>query len=533
VEESTSLNLVAELTLDQKIGQLVMAQAFGRFRSDSTSEYKALEELVTTYQISGFKLYHGYALGTLMFVGHMEKHAPIPLFFASDLEAGLGQQIVDAPRFPPISALGAIGDPDLAYRAGHAIAQEALRLGINLIFAPLLDLHTREDSYFGLRSIGKEPNLVARIGSQYIKGISSAGALSTAKYFPGNGKQIFCEDGSTTNNQNYVQLTRQEWMPFRAAISAGVDAVMVSHGAFPHLDPTTWDSDAGTRPAALSRQIVTGILRNELGFEGLIITDALNLPFLRKHTLRAIAREAVAAGSDLLIALTTPQDAIDSIRGIYDALERGLVNEAQIDQSVRRILQAKYRAKKNCLCNEPLYASSNAIGDDDTLGIIEEIAQKAVTLLKKPETGFPIVQRPTSITCFVIGTGQMTEQVRADPWQPWHKLSYREGVTISWTHVDPDIQGAVNLSASDADQPLVVVPLQMNQETKRALDYYLAMFNNSGRKVILALPIPPNDARELSPSSWASLWLPDFYQASRQALLRVILGESKAVGFLQ
>lgn len=536
MEKSAQLISVSDLTIEEKIGQLVLAQAFGRFRSTSASEYKPLAHLVQKHHLSGFKLYHGYGLGTLMFVSHIEKQARLPLFFASDLETGLGQQIVDAPRFPSIAALGAIRDFNLAYKTGYTIAQEALRLGINLIFAPLLDLHTQTDSYFGNRSIGHDPILVAEIGAQITQGISKAGAISTAKYFPGNGNQVFCQDGSTIINTKHEQLYNHDWIPFKKAISANVDAIMVSHGAFPSLDDSKWNSQAGVRPAALSHQIVTGILRNELGFEGIIVTDALNLPFLRKHSIRKVACEAISAGSDLLVALTTPQDATEAIKGVHDALDKGVISETQVDQSVERILKAKSKMGKNHLGKTALSKRDNAVGEDRTIKLIEEIAHRAVTLLKKPETGFPIKKRPVAVSCVLIGPHQTIEHLKADPWQPWHIHEPMQHVTINWTAIDPrdassDSQWRMKINWISTDF-IVIIPLQIDRDTKQLLDLFLNVSNNFDKKMILALPLSPNDANLLSPRSWASLWLPDFYQASRQALLSIILGESQPSGVL-
>ena len=521
------------LTLDQKIGQMVMAQAFGRFRSSDAYEYKLLENLVTAYQVTGFKVYHGYCLGTAMLISHLNAKAPIPLLIASDLEMGLGQQIVDAPRFPPIASLGAAGDTGLANRAGYSIAQEALRLGINQIFAPLLDLHTKDDKYFGLRSIGNQTELVSKIGSEFIKGVSRAGAISTAKYFPGNGDQVFCKDGSTIVNKNRQRLRRREWLPFQSAIMAGVDAIMVSHSAYPFLDDTKWDSDAGTKPAALSQSIVKNILRDELGFEGLIVSDALNLPFLRKHNVRDIAFHACVAGCDLLVALTTPQDAIDAIKGVYDALDQGMISETQIDQSVQRILNVKSKIKRDLfLGGQALDQYSYAIGTDETIKIIEEIAKHSITLLRKPETGFPILNRPASLTCLVIGQCKVLEQIQADPWQPWHKFQPIRNVTTQWMQVDPLKEDTLDMFLSDTDQPILIVLLQWDEKTRKKLDSYLNMIDEKNIRVILALPISPNDAKSLSHRAWVSIWLPDFYQASRQALLSVIFGECMPTGHL-
>jgi beta-N-acetylhexosaminidase len=532
MEESRQVVLLSDLSIEQKVGQMVIAQAFGRFRAESAAEYAALRRLVEEAHISGFKIYHGYALGTLMLTAHLDALSSIPLFFASDLEMGLGQQIVDAPRFPPASALGAAGSPELAFLSGCRVAQEALRLGINLVFAPLLDLHGPDERYFGLRCISGDPDITAEIGSRFLQGINQAGALSTAKYFPGNGEQQFLKDGSTTNSQERKRLEQWEWLPFVAAIRAGVSAVMVSHGAFPSLDAAPWNSDAGTVPAVLSRQVVTEILRKELGFDGLIITDALNLPFLHRNSMREIARHAVSAGSDLLVALTTSQDALEAIKGIYDSLDQGLVSEAQIDEPVRRILDAKRKIRMLRLDRQPLYKDSDLFGSDATLTVIEEIAQKSITLLKKPEADFPILKRPVSFLGILVGSGQAVEQIRPDRWQQWHKFPLVVGVSVKWTAVDPSKAIESQISLASEYHAVILVLLQTDAETGGAVETILNRLNECGHRVILGLPVTPNEAVKLAPYAWTSLWMPDFYQPSRQALLAIITGESQAIGRL-
>lgn len=530
MEKYRQVTFLSDLSIEQKIGQMIIAQAFGRFRSDCAAEYVELQRLVEEVHISGFKIYHGYALGMLMLAAHLEAHSTFPLFFASDLEMGLGQQIVDAPRFPPAAALGAVGSLDLAFRSGLQVGREALRLGINLIFAPLLDLHSFDDHYFGSRCISGAPDITADIGSHYIQGVIEAGALSTAKYFPGNGEQQFYNDGSTINRQKRERLEQWEWIPFISAIRTGVNAVMVSHGAFPDLDATPWNSSAGTIPASLSRKIVTETLREKVGYNGLIITDALNLPFLRNYSMRELAFHAVSAGSDLLVALATPQDALEAIKGIYDSLDQGVVSEDQIDNSVQRILNAKRRINFHRLDRQLLSLEHNLLGCDDTLTVIEEMAQGSITLLKKPETGFPIIQRPISLLGVLVGSRQLVEKIRPDNWQPWHNFSPIKDVRVHWTAVDPSISLENQISFDNEYQAVILIPLQAEAETVNTLEMILVQTKGIGVRVIFALPLSPNEAKKIAPLGWASLWMPDFYQASRQTLLSIITGGSQANG---
>lgn len=526
------LAIEEKLSLEQKIGQMVMAQAFGRFRSIQAEEYKALQLLVEKYYISGFKIYHGHSLGTLLLTTHLNKVSKIPLIFASDLEMGLGQQISDAPRFPPPAGLGAAGDTSLAYMMGYRTALEAGRLGINHILAPLLDLHKDGETYFGARSFGGSPDTVASMGAQVTQGIVDAGGLSTAKYFPGNGKQIFLPDGSTRISRTYTQLRNQEWIPFIKEIDQSVDSIMVSFGAFPNLDSTPWDSDAGTLPAALSKSIVTRLLRDEMGFRGLIITDALNLPFLKKHSIRTVAKYAVAAGVDILVALTKPQDAVEAMLGIYDALDQGLLEEAQIDYSVNRILRAKNRFIFHQAERSNITLIDHALGEDDTIRAIEMIARRSVCLLKAPKHGFPLRDIKAKLTSLVIGSSRIREQVKADSWQPWHRDENFYSSQLDWLAIEPGQPIYFELDKSNKGAPVIIVLMEW---TPTALETFNHCYNHviSQRgKPILILPIAPNYAKQIAEKGWASLWVPDFYPASRLATFAVIAGQFSATGKL-
>lgn len=521
--------------IEQKVGQMILAQAFGRFRSTSGAEFVSLRNLVAHHHVGGFKVYHGYSLGTILLLSHLESSNDKAAFLiASDLEEGLGQQIADAPRFPPMAALGATGDPELARQEGRLIATEALRLGISMIFGPLLDLYSPLDTYFGVRCISADPLITASLCAEFIHGVHDAGGLTAVKYFPGQGRQVFLPDGSTRIDASYQQLREQDWFPFRTAIiEAHTDAVMVGFGAFPSLDSSPWNSDAGTVPAALSKSVITEVLRKELGFNGLVVTDALNLPFLRRrHTTRELARMAVTAGADILVALSTPQDASDAAAGILDALEMGLVTEVQIDQAVERILNAKRSITVQRLGTVALSEYPASVGTDETVQLIERIATQSVCLLKEPADGFPILKRPISLSAIVIGSCRAREQIRADQWQPWHAAQRVEEVEILPFWVDPEQGHSDILRQAGADDHILVILLEGTDTCITSLRRLIPELLSLGKKPILILPIAPRIARALSPMGWASVWIADARQASRLAALAVVLGQVQPNGNL-
>jgi beta-N-acetylhexosaminidase len=527
MEKNNKQVTIGQLSIEQKIGQMVIAQAFGRYRGKRNNYFQSLRDLVDNYYISGFKLYHGFGFETCLLTNNLNSYSKIPLFFAADLERGLGQQINDAPCFPPAAALGISNDDIIAKKVGQSIASDALLLGINMIFAPLLDLYESTDSYFGSRCIARTPEIVSKIGVKFLEGVRMSGAISTAKYFPGNGKQIFFPDGSTIINRSYQELDQYEWIPFKEAIDLGVDAVMVSHGAFPFLDKSIWDSVAGVIPAALSKEICTNILRNNLKFSGLIITDALNLPFLRNYSMRKIACKAVSAGSDLLVALTTPEDAEQAIYGIYDALEKGHITEVQINRSVSRILKAKKQLTKWITDTSSLQFVEDSFCSDETLRMIEKLSRESIKIIKNTKIDLPIHIRPLKIYFFIIGNLNQLCLIQSDHWFPWHETEEFDLVFTDWSYLDPQNMCQMELvDISDFDI-IILTLLNRDMDTINMYHKVIKSLSSTNKMIISALPLPMNDACQISVQSETSFWLPDFSPVTRNQLIAEIIGEGR------
>lgn len=523
---------VPRLNLEEKIGQMVMGHAFGRFRNVKETEHQQAVELISRHRIGGFKLYHGSALGTVMLVRQLGRHSSLPLLFAADLEQGTGQQIVDAPRFPPAMAIGAAGSATLAAKLGLTIAEEARWVGINTIFGPLLDLHHPADRYFGSRSLASRPEPVGRLARAQIEGIHSAGLLSFVKYFPGHGRQQILKDGSSLIRADRAELSAIDMMPFSAAFNAAADGVIVGPGAFPALDHTTWPSIAGTVPAMLSRPIVTGLLRDQLGFKGVICTDALNLPFLRAAApARSLATQAVVAGADLLVALATPDDAIAAVNGIHDALEAGLIDEQGIDSSVGRIIDLKSRLSHSGLPSASL-DDDRALGSADTLRLIEEIGRRSVCLLHAPPDGFPLRRRPLDLWVILIDRDRTDNMPEPDRWRPWHSFSPPAGVSVHSVSMTPGRDRAPEFR-KEVRRPEVVVALAQGDDLAvKAMRQCIHALQEQGARPILVLAVDPYLAVELAHLSWAAVWTPDLREASRGATLQALLGEFTMTGRL-
>lgn len=298
-----------------------------------------LRHWLETLNLGGVILLGGSAAELALKAQMLQKWAKIPLFIAADIEEGVGQRFPGATRFPPPMALGDIARNhlslglDYAQQMGSITAQEALSIGINWILAPVVDVNNNPDNpVINIRAFSDNPEIVAHLSQAFIKGAQAFPVLTTAKHFPGHG------DTSTDSHLDLPiiphtkeRLESLELLPFQAAISSGVDSIMTAHLSIP-----AWDKDY---PATLSKTILTEQLRQNLGFEGLIITDALIMGGITKFTEpEEVAVRAIEAGADILLMPTNPVVAIEAI---YRAVQTGRLTESRIRDSLGRIARAK------------------------------------------------------------------------------------------------------------------------------------------------------------------------------------------------
>ena len=327
---------------------------------------------------------------------------------SADLEAGAGMRFDDTVNFPWNMAVAATGNPDYARRQGALTAREARALGVQQIYAPVVDVNNNAaNPVINVRSYGEDPADVARFASAFTEGAQGAGVIATAKHFPGHGDTATdSHRGLPEINVDRARLNSVELVPFRAAVNAGVGAVMVGHIGLPQIDPTvvkplpkeikgkaTDTTEAaeiqaeGTMPATLST-VVGGILRNDLHFDGMIVTDALSMSGLTIYfTPQESAVRAVEAGADMLLK---PVDADAALRGVRDAVHSGRLTEKRIEESVRKILAAKYDLglEKNRIT--PLDAIDRIVGSRDVPELAREIAEHAITLVRDEDKLLPL-----------------------------------------------------------------------------------------------------------------------------------------------
>jgi beta-N-acetylhexosaminidase len=372
------------LSLRDKIAQLIQIRTPGKFLNRQSPEFQAIRAQIQHYRIGGVVLFAGNVYESAILLNELQTGSRLPLLVAADFERGAAFRISDTTSFPWAMALGATGSESLAYQQGMITAQESRALGVHWIFAPVMDVNNNPDNpAIGVRSFGEDPDLVARLGSAFIRGAKKGGVLTAAKHFPGHGDTtVDSHLGLPVVQSDMARLQSIELAPFRSAIAAGVDSIMTAHLAVPRVtgEPET--------PATLSSTILTDLLRNTLQFRGLVVTDALEMAGVtNRYWCGLAAVRAIQAGADVLLL---PPDAGVAINEIERAVRRGDISERRIEQSARKILEVKRALglQKNKL------VSVNRIGDivasPQNTNLAREIADQSITVVKDDRRLLPI-----------------------------------------------------------------------------------------------------------------------------------------------
>jgi beta-N-acetylhexosaminidase len=399
---------LSRMSLDQKIGQLIAVGVNATYLNRDSDAYRALRHQVVDNHVGGIILFRGPVYESVVLVNRMQELAQYPLLISADLEAGSGMRFDDTVNFPWNMAVAATGNPEYARRQGEITAREARALGIQQIYAPVVDVNNNAaNPVINVRSYGEDPADVARFAAAFTTGAQRGGVIATAKHFPGHGDTATdSHRGLPEINVDRGRLNSVELVPFRASVEAGVGAVMMGHIGLPQVDPmvvkplprdikgkptdTTeaGEIDApGTMPATMS-PVLGGILRNDLHFNGMIVTDALSMSGLTIYfTQEEAAVRALEAGADLLLK---PADADASVRGVRAAVQSGRLAEKRIEESARKILAAKYDLglEKNRITS--LDEIDRIVGNPDVLDLAREIAEHAITLVRDEDKLVPL-----------------------------------------------------------------------------------------------------------------------------------------------
>jgi beta-N-acetylhexosaminidase len=387
--------ILKSLTLQEKVGQMVIVGMSGEFANTNSEKFAVMRRHIEENKLGGFILFRGEANSIATQTNELQKISKVPLFFAADYERGLRMQLRTGTPFTTNMGVGATGDIQAAYRQGKIIAEEMRAIGVNWLLAPVADINNNPDNpVINIRSFGANPEKVGEFANALAKGVRDGGALATLKHFPGHGDTATDSHiGLAKISQTKSQLEAVEFVPFRAAINGGVDSVMTAHLALPNV--------AGDNvPSTLNPKISNNILRKELGFKGIITTDSMEMGAIKKnYSDEKSAVMAVKAGADIVLL---PNDAKKAIDTIEAAVKNGELSEARIDESVRRLLAAKYRLGLAENRFVDLAKVNESIEKPENMREAIATTEKSITLLRNADNIFPLNPEKANKTLFVV-----------------------------------------------------------------------------------------------------------------------------------
>jgi beta-N-acetylhexosaminidase len=384
-----------KLSLEEKIGQLFMIWVRAQFLNVDSPEYLQLRDTIAKYHVGSLTmtvaaegpfLYRNQPFEAANLLNRLQKDSKLPLLIAADFERGLSMRLYGTAAFPHAMAFSATGKSEYAEAFGRITAEESRAIGVQWNFFPVADVNSNPaNPIINTRSFGEDPQQVNEMVAAYIRGARAWGMMTTAKHFPGHGDTAADSHlGVAQVSGDMVRLQAVELPPFRKAIEAGVDAVMVAHVTVPALEP---DSN---RVATTSSAVVDGLLKKQLRFQGIVVTDALDMAALTRLYASNIGRaavEAFKAGNDLLLI---PADLDASYRAMLLAAQSGEIAQSQIDASVLKILKAKASVGLNRAREVDLADLDRSVGKPENLALGQQIADEAVTLVRDSTRILPL-----------------------------------------------------------------------------------------------------------------------------------------------
>jgi beta-N-acetylhexosaminidase len=407
-------SVLVTLSLRDKAAQMVWPWVLGDYTAADDPVYRRIEQLVREQHLGGIIISVGSPTEIAVKLNALQAASTIPLLVGADLETGAAfrarggyflPNAIDlggATQFPYEMGIGATRDTALAYAMGRVTAREGRAMGIHMAFAPVLDVNNNPaNPVISLRSFGESAPLVSRLGAAFVRGIQENGMLATGKHFPGHGD---------TDQNSHLELARVdasraridsvELAPFRAAIQAGVAGIMTFHGYIPALD-------TARTAATLNPRIMTDLLRGQLGFKGMIITDALDMNgVLGKATMGEVTQQAVAAGADVLLMPTSEVAAIDAV---VEGVRAGRFPESRINESVRKLLVAKHAVGLDRQRLTDVQAMRHIVAESASMSIARVAAERAITLVKDSSSLVPMSRLPKTTRVVSITIAPRTD----------------------------------------------------------------------------------------------------------------------------
>ena len=391
-----------KLTVEQLVGQMIFASVNSTYLSSDSEQYEALVTLLRESHIGGLIAFGGtepvpsvllnntygpvilgQPLELASLFNRLQSIAALPLLTSSDFEWGVAMRVAGATKFPRAMAFGAAGDPQLAYEAGRVVGLESRALGVHVDFGPVADVNNNpRNPVINIRSFGEDPARVGGMVNSWVRGLQDAGMLATLKHFPGHGDtDVDSHLGLPIIAHPRARLDAVELPPFQAGITGGAAGVMVAHIEMPALDPEK-------RPATFSPVIIGDLLRGQLRFNGLIYSDSMKMAAItRMASPGEAAVRAVQAGID--VVLDSP-DSAEAAAAIVAAVQNNTIPRAQVERSVRRILEAKARLGLHRIRTVNLDAAPLVVGGRKHEAISQAVSDRAITLIKDERAMVPL-----------------------------------------------------------------------------------------------------------------------------------------------
>jgi len=552
-------SVLSSLSLRDKAAQLVWPMVFGDYASTGSANWGRSQTFVTTDHIGGLVMSVGAPMEIAQKLNAMQRLSNVPLLVGADLEFGAGYRarggyflpnaidLGGATVFPPEMGIGAARDSSMAYEQGRVTAIEGRALGIHIAFAPILDVNNNPaNPVIGVRSFGEDQRLDGSLGASLVRGMQEHGMIATGKHFPGHGDT---DQNShltlPTITVSRARLDSVELVPFRAAIAAGLGAIMTAHIALPSIL-----GDSST-PATLSPRVMTELLRNELGFRGLLITDAMDMNGVLANvrpgrpgqvlsgtygTINSIGlaeacKRALEAGADVLLM---PSDVPTAIDAVVSGVQEGRFTMARLDSSVRRILALKERVGLNRNRLVDLDSVQATVGDSNNLNIARRAAELSITLAKDSLRLVPLAHgNGVPQRVLAINMASRTDLGAGVTFLAELRRGLGAGARVRSEYVNPDDAG-VNfprlLAAADSsDLVLLCSYLSPSYSSASAtagagvLDFMRSMSRRGSRVILVNFGNPYLLQQVPNVSTYLLAWggFPISQRAAAQALLGV------------
>ncbi len=519
----------SKLTLREKVAQMIMVRIRGDFYNNEHWYKKSLKQWLTDDGIGGVISFGGSIHGTYHNINMFQKWAKYPLLVAADYERGLGQWMSGATLFPSNMAVAATGNSNYAYEQGKITANEAKAIGVHITLAPVMDVNNNPNNpIINFRAYSDDANTVSEFGNAFIKGAQEGGIFACSKHYPGHGNTSTDSHTSLpTINGSKEELEKVELLPFKSSIDNGVKMVMVGHIAMPGLD-------SSGEPASYSHKITTKILREEWGFNGIIITDGMEMGGLTESTWAGeSAVRAVLAGADILLL---PMDVKQSIDAVVSAVENGRISEERINESVKKIWEAKHKLNVFNTPQENWVNVESKVGISAHTKVAREIAEKSITVVKNSNNILPLrPEKIGSLTHIILSTDEgVRDMLKSFLWDVNRTHSNVDEVFVIQPASDLRIKEILQ-HANSSDKVLVSMLVRIR------MDKGISTIDSTHAKVLEAL----NDHNiPFTAFSFGSPYLPDYSyldsyvcvygygKVSQKAAANILWGRKPATGVL-